>query len=143
MKRRNGRRNRQLGVAAVEFALVLPLFLTMVLGAIDWGWFFYIDQLVTNCAREGARAGTLRPPPPTTASAVGANDAKSASEAFLLRVKLTSPDVVTAYYTTVGVGASSSGAIQVDISYPVGSLTGFLSKLMPPNAKATAVMRWQ
>ena len=28
----------------VEFALILPLFLMIVLGAIDWGWFYWITK---------------------------------------------------------------------------------------------------
>jgi Flp pilus assembly protein TadG len=138
MKRRNDRRNRQRGVAAVEFALVLPLFLTMVLGAIDWGWFFYIDQLVTNCAREGARAGTLLPPRPTSTASQAESAAEQAGLDFLQRVRLT-PTGVDATYTTVG----GNDAILVTVTYPVGSLTGFLSAVMPKNAKASAFMRWQ
>jgi Flp pilus assembly protein TadG len=138
MKRKPSPRSRQRGVAAVEFALVLPLFLTLVLGAIDWGWFFYIDQLVTNCAREGARAGTLLPPRPTSTASQAENAAQQAGLDFLQRVRLT-PTGVDATYTTVG----GNDAILVTVTYPVGSLTGFLSSVMPKNAKASAFMRWQ
>jgi len=135
-------RNRQRGVAAVEFALVLPLLLTVVMGAIDWGWYFFIDQLVTNCAREGARAGTLLPPRPTSTGAQAATAAKNASVAFQQQVHLTpNPQGVDAQYTTIGTPATD--AIQVTVTYPVGSLTGLLSNIMPANAHATAVMRWQ
>src|SRR3954462_15655456 len=100
MKREGDLRNRQGGVAAVEFALVFPLLLTLVLGAIDWGWFFFIDQLVTNCAREGARAGTLLPPRPTSSGAQAEDAAERASNAFLRAVHLTAQGV-DATYTTV------------------------------------------
>jgi Flp pilus assembly protein TadG len=137
MKRTDDARNRQRGAFAVEFALVFPLLLTLVLGAIDWGWYFFIDQLVTNCAREGARAGTLLPPRPTSTAAQAEDAAKQASLAFLQRVNLAQQGVV-ATFTTVG----GSDAIQVTVTYPAGSLTGLLSNLMPANARATAVMRW-
>jgi Flp pilus assembly protein TadG len=138
MRRKDDARTRQRGAAAIEFALVLPLFLTLVLGAIDWGWFFFIDQLVTNCAREGARAGTLLPPKPTSTAAQAEDAAEKAGLAFLQRVHLTAQGV-DANFTTVG----GSDAIEVTVTYPVGSLTGLLSKVMPANARATAVMRWQ
>jgi Flp pilus assembly protein TadG len=138
MKRRADPRKRQSGAAAVEFALVLPVLLTLVLGAIDWGWYFFIEQTVTNCAREGARAGTLLPPPPTSTTAQAASAAQAAGLAFLSRVHFT-PQGVAASYTTVG----GSDAIQVVVTYPAGSLTGLLSNVMPANARATAVMRWQ
>lgn len=43
------------GVAAVEMALVAPLFMLMVLGIIEFGRYLMVGQLVTNAAREGAR----------------------------------------------------------------------------------------
>jgi Flp pilus assembly protein TadG len=140
MKRRADPRHRQRGVAAVEFALVLPLLLTLVLAAIDWGWFFFIDQQVANCAREGARAGTLLPPRPASTTTAAATAAHDASVAFLSAVHLNpNPQFVVATYTTIG----GSDAIQVVVTYPVGSLTGLLSNMMPANSHATAVMRWQ
>jgi Flp pilus assembly protein TadG len=140
MKLKGDPRNRQRGVAAVEFALVLPLLLSLALGGIDWGWYFFIDQLVTNGAREGARAGTLLPPRPSSTTGAAEGAARDAAVAFLQHANLNpTPQNVVATYTTVG----GSDAIQVTVTYPVGSLTGLLSYLMPANAHATAVMRWQ
>ena len=132
------RRDRQRGAAAVEFALVLPILLLLVLGAIDWGWYFFIDQMVTNAAREGARAGTLLPPPPTSTSGQAVSAAGAAANAYLTRVRLSATGVDASFTTVDG-----TDAVQVTIRYPVGSLTGFLSRFVPANATATAVMRWQ
>jgi len=44
------------GAAAVETALVLPLFFLIVFGIIEFGRAFMVAQLLTNAAREGARA---------------------------------------------------------------------------------------
>ena len=51
------RRGRsQKGSAAVEFAIVLPVLLLLLLGAMDMGHMYYIDQLITkDASREGAR----------------------------------------------------------------------------------------
>lgn len=43
------------GQAMVEFALVLPIFLLIVCGIIDFGWLFYNQLAVNNICREGAR----------------------------------------------------------------------------------------
>ena len=43
----------------VEMALVLPLFLMLVLGIIEFGRAMMIANLVTNAAREGARMAVL------------------------------------------------------------------------------------
>ena len=52
---RRRKENRRRGVAAVEAALVLPILLVVVFGAIRYGWFFLKLQEITNAARFGAR----------------------------------------------------------------------------------------
>lgn len=61
MDARRARAKDQRGAAAVEFALVLLPFVTLVFGAIDFGWAINNDVLVNNAAREGAREGSLNP----------------------------------------------------------------------------------
>jgi Flp pilus assembly protein TadG len=46
---------RQRGAAAVEFALVLPILLVILLGIIDFGLYFYNDLQLTHVARDAAR----------------------------------------------------------------------------------------
>ncbi len=58
------RRNRQ-GAAAVEFALVAPLFFLMVFGMIEFGRAIMVQQVLTNASREGARIAVLDSPTPT------------------------------------------------------------------------------
>lgn len=50
---RQQNRSRQ-GVAAVEFGLILPLLVTLVLACVDFGQFAYNYIAVTNAARAGA-----------------------------------------------------------------------------------------
>jgi Flp pilus assembly protein TadG len=47
------------GAVIVEMALVLPIFLALVLGIIEFGRGLMVAQLVTNAAREGARKAIL------------------------------------------------------------------------------------
>lgn len=142
MKRRA--RDRSRGAAAVEFALVLPLLLTLVLGTIDWGWYFFVDQVVTNAAREGARAGTLVAPagtaPAYSNGDAAENAATSAAEAYLDQLNLKDASRRVLLDTPV---LDGTRAVEVQIIYPVGSITQFLTGLVPDNATATAVMRWQ
>lgn len=49
----NARRARS-GAAAVELALLLPVLITIVLGAVDFGRFAYTYISISNAAREGA-----------------------------------------------------------------------------------------
>jgi hypothetical protein len=49
----------QKGGALVEFALVLPLLLLLVLGIIEFSLLLYNKAMITNASREGARFGIL------------------------------------------------------------------------------------
>ncbi|WP_429886081.1 TadE/TadG family type IV pilus assembly protein [Geoalkalibacter halelectricus] len=56
------------GAAAVEFAVVLPLLLLILLGIIEYGLIFYNKQVLTNASREGARFGIVAGERATSAS---------------------------------------------------------------------------
>ncbi len=47
----------QKGVAAVEFAIILPVLMIIVFGIIEFGLLLYDKQVITNASREGARIG--------------------------------------------------------------------------------------
>lgn len=51
--------NNQKGVAALEFAIVLPVIITLVYGIIEFGIVMYNKAVITNASREGARAGIV------------------------------------------------------------------------------------
>lgn len=46
---------REDGQSMVEFALILPIFLLILCGIIDFGWLFYNQLSLNNACREGAR----------------------------------------------------------------------------------------
>jgi Flp pilus assembly protein TadG len=55
IKRLTGERGAEL----IEFALVFPLLLFIILGIVDFGFLFQRMEVVTNAAREGARIAVL------------------------------------------------------------------------------------
>jgi Flp pilus assembly protein TadG len=55
---RSYRRNRR-AAAAVEFAVVAPVFLLLVFGMIEYGRMVMVQQVITNASREGARQAVL------------------------------------------------------------------------------------
>lgn len=61
MKTRGARRRPQRGIAAIEFALVFSLLLTMLYGIATFGAALYIQQAVSRAAEDGARAAPLLP----------------------------------------------------------------------------------
>ena len=54
-------RSRERGAEAVEFALVVPILLTLVFGIVDFGYMINRDTMINNATREGARLGALDP----------------------------------------------------------------------------------
>ena len=55
----NGRRER--GAALVEFAIVVPLLLLLVFGAMDIGRLYFIQVSMSEAAQEGALYATFEP----------------------------------------------------------------------------------
>ena len=56
-KARKGKKVRPGGQSLIEFALVLPVLLTLMVFLIEFGVLFYTQLVVTHAAWEGARAG--------------------------------------------------------------------------------------
>jgi hypothetical protein len=53
------RRAQSRGQSLVEFALVIPVFVLVVLGLIDAARLVYLNSTVSQAAREGARVGSV------------------------------------------------------------------------------------
>ena len=66
VKRRGGRgaswaarRARRRGVSLIEFALVMPVLLTLVIGIMEFGWLTKNTLVLANATREGGRTASL------------------------------------------------------------------------------------
>ncbi|MFQ5590018.1 MAG: TadE/TadG family type IV pilus assembly protein [Phycisphaerae bacterium] len=64
---RNTKRAR--AAAIVEFAVVLPLLLTILFGIIEYGYLFMVRLTVEHAAREGCRVASLSTSTPAEVSA--------------------------------------------------------------------------
>ena len=59
---RGGTRDRrERGAAAVEFALIVPVFFLLLFGIISYGYMLNFRQSVSQAAAEGARAAAVAP----------------------------------------------------------------------------------
>lgn len=52
---------RRRGQALLEFALIVPIFLALVLGVVQYGLLAQATEIVTNLTRDGARFASLGP----------------------------------------------------------------------------------
>ena len=55
------RGDRRRGASAVEFAVILPVLLLIVVGCVDFGRVMYLAIALTNSARAGAEYGIMNP----------------------------------------------------------------------------------
>ena len=107
------RRRHERGAAAVEFALVMPILLMLVLGIIDFGYLINRSSMVTNAARDGAREASLNGTTATIqAAAQGSLDGVPGAT---VTVTCTKPD--GAACGTYDTDATSSGIAEVTIDY--------------------------
>lgn len=119
------------GAAAVEFALVLPVLVLLLLGAIDWGYYFYTREVVVNAAREGARAGTTH-----RDDAVARNDAEITARDYVTRGGLNLSKASPLPNATV-----TASSVRVTVTYQAGPITGFSGTFVPGTIQAVAEMR--
>ena len=61
MRRRADRPTRDRGAVLVEFALIAPIFVTLVFGIISYGYMLSYRQALGQAASEGARAAAVVP----------------------------------------------------------------------------------
>jgi hypothetical protein len=70
------------GQALVEFALVVPIFMLLVMGVIEFGRAWNLQQTMTEAAREGARRAAVFDPTVTPAAAANAIKTKIQAAGF-------------------------------------------------------------
>ncbi|NIM95916.1 MAG: pilus assembly protein [Anaerolineales bacterium] len=58
---KNHRRGRERGQELVEYAIILPIFLLILMSILDLGRAVYCYSAIQNSAREGARYGVIHP----------------------------------------------------------------------------------
>lgn len=113
------------GATAIEFALLLPVFLMLVFGIIVYGLYFATSIAVTYAASEGARASEAGLSDGERESlAAAAADAVIADYAPLL--------TLSSATITAGPEAGNDGLFQVTVAYDFHSFgLGGLGALLP------------
>ena len=125
------------GAAATEFALLLPVFLLILFGIIEFGMIMYGREVVTNAAREGARAGIVQGPPKRTSG-----DITTIANNYLTGTGVNQADVT---FTPAGVGLASPNTLTVTAVYNYNFLIPYIPNVLgvpnPLVITTQAVMR--
>ena len=126
------KRNQRRGVAAVEFALIAPIFFMLLLGSIELSRGFMVQQVLTNASRVGAREATTLS---TSTSAV--------TTAVTTYTDGMGVDSVSVSVTPSPSTARAGDEISVTVSVPFSSVTWLPAPqyLGGQTLSATSVMR--
>jgi len=103
-------KNKEKGQAMVETALVLPLFLLVLCGIIDFGWIFSNQLMLNNSSRDGARYAVVR--------SDDANMVSDTTTHLKENVSLIKPDALN-----VSIVTEADGDINVTVQADVKVLT--------------------
>jgi Flp pilus assembly protein TadG len=119
------------GATAVEFALIVPLLIVLVLGIVEFGHAFQVQGTLSAAAREGVRLMALQNDP-TAARAAVRNAATS------LKPGITDAQIVISPASCPVLNGGST-SVRLTITYPMPYLTGFFGTGL--SLTGTGVMR--
>lgn len=103
----------QRGAVAVEFAIVLPVLLTLVLGIMEFGRAYNAQISLTNAAREGVRVMAI------------SNDPAAAKAATMNAAVSLTPALVDSNISFSQSSCSPTQQMTVTIRYTLSTITGF------------------
>jgi Flp pilus assembly protein TadG len=117
------------GATAVEFALILPLLIVLVLGIAEFGRAFQVSGTLSAAAREGVRVMALQ------------NDPAAARAAVRNAATSLDPAVTNAQITITPASCPSTGntTVRLTVTYPMPFLTDFFGSGV--DLTGTGVMR--
>jgi Flp pilus assembly protein TadG len=118
------------GASAVEFAFIVPLLLSLVLGIAEFGHGFQVQGTLSAAAREGVRVMALQ------------NDPDAARDAVHAATSTFSPALTDAQMDFEPESCPQTGGTQLmtlTVTYPMPLMTGFFGTTVTLTGKA--VMR--
>lgn len=106
------KRESERGAAAVEFAILLPLLLMLVLGTIEFGRAYNAQIILTNAARDSVRVMAIK------------NDPAGAKTAARNAASSVSTSIPDGNITISPATCATDKQVSVTISYNLSSITG-------------------
>ncbi|QGN33303.1 TadE/TadG family type IV pilus assembly protein [Microlunatus sp. Gsoil 973] len=127
---------RDRGAVAVEFALVVPLLVLLILGIAEFGRAYYLQTTISGAAREAARVMALANDPSATANV---SHARAAAKVAASNLGLTDGQIAITPATCVTNGTAPTATVTVKVSYPLTFITSQFGS--PITLIGTGVMR--
>jgi Flp pilus assembly protein TadG len=150
MRRRDGKRSKQRGAVAVEFALSLFFLVPLLLGTLDYGYYFWVGVNAVEAARLGAReAGRLGSTNAVAACGSGPNWTtlvRPTVEGTTGAAKVQMQQAGVQAYTTVTLNCltaptNPSWQLVLEVNFPPA--VGFLNPWMPASTSTPGYVRYR
>ncbi|MFH1465317.1 MAG: TadE family protein [Pseudomonadota bacterium] len=134
---------RRGGGNAIEFALLLPLWVLIIAATMDFGWIFYHQAVLDAAANMGCRSGSLLDPGDLDESLEMVEEATTARMTAVLTSfgGFEDPDDFILSVSTTGVPPSRS--LLCEVSTEVEPLTGLVTTTRTLRANQVARLEWQ
>lgn len=100
------------GAAAVEFALLVPILIMILLGIMEFGRAYNVQASLTNAAREGARSMAIN------------NDQTSAEDVAIKAAAQLNPKLLNTDIAFSATSCTVGSQMTVTISYELTTMTG-------------------
>jgi Flp pilus assembly protein TadG len=121
--------HNQAGQSAVEFALVMPLLVFMVVLIVEFGRLWMTVNVLTSAAREGARIAAISDPDYALVN--------SAAQSVLTASQISGATVSLS-------GPNSSGDVRVTVNLAYASITGnIIPQLRSLQLSRSSTMHWE
>jgi Flp pilus assembly protein TadG len=129
-------RRRSTGQALVEFALAIPIFILLVFGLIDIGRLVYVNNAVSQGAREGARYGSVQG---RSHDAADRTDLAAYTRGVLTAVPNPTVTVTCEVNGTTVTSCGTNDLLVVNVTSPVSMFTPVIGQLLGTiNVSSTA-----
>lgn len=127
-------RDRGRGQSLVEFALIAPIFLLIILGLVDGARAIYAYNTVANAARVGARVAIVNQDPVAVRDAAATEAVGLGLTGTVCGVNLCGPDIT---YTSCD---EEDCRITITVSYDYVPVTPLLGAVFSPTIESNAQM---
>jgi Flp pilus assembly protein TadG len=120
---------RRHGSTIVEFAMVVPVLLALMIGIMEFGWLVYGNLVLSNITRESARSASLGNPRAQILSGITTRTAPMQTTATI-SYSTNQGTTYTPVTTDAAYNAIPSGAlVRIEVRARHRALTGFLPML--------------
>jgi len=148
--------SRRKGQSLIEFALVLPFLIVLVLGIMEFGWLTKNKLTINNATREGARTAALGRSTTEITSAIQnqTSTVPGSPGELVITMNRDDNDASNGYNYEIALGnaaadsdgiikndAPAGSMIQITVSIPGHPLTGFFPFLKNRTISTSVVMR--